>query len=344
VDIAYGVDEAIIAKHGREWVDNHIDKSIALSNQTFALAGLDYERVVKTVIEIGENHPVSIAAAGSLGARAGLDEMCEHLEPGLFQYFDNVVWLVPISGNTGIVGNAGFCLDSAQRVAVVSMGNNNNYSELLAHEVGHMDGMGHYYGDLYYAETGEATLMSSYSYRGVGSKLLVAGEIVEMQTAHDNKYFWPYYFDQNAPSAPDGIGTVNLSPEDTTFDIDTGKVTFTLMLDEPLNEDVSIEFYTRGIEAKPGIDYVEKINRITFYAGETKKEVSVSMIKSAKRTETKSFDIGVRYGDLVNAFDSMNIELVANAESSEGGSNGGSLGGGTLLLMLLGLGYRRLKL
>lgn len=326
IDVAFVVDEAIIADKGREWVDSKIEKAISLSNQTLSLAGLDYSRQVKMVFTESPGGQVSNATSGAGGALSGATEACNIIDEPKYQYYDNVVWLVPYSGDSSRAGNQMYCASTDQHIAVASVGNGNIVHELIAHEIGHMDNMSHTAGDAHYDQTGEVTLMSSYSYLGVGTTLLTAGDILDMQNAHAVANSWPKYYDQCAPSAPVPTGVISMVPESTSVNVNSGTASFKFSLDAPLAQDVSVEFYTKGISASAGVDYSESVKRITLFAGETESTEEVSLITNAKRYSDKTFDVGVRYGEDVNASDSVRVTLAKNATPSEGGGGGGSLG------------------
>lgn len=343
IDVAFVIDESIIQSQSREWVDNHIDTAITVSNQTLTDAGLAYTRNVKMVYTATSDNAVSVATLGSNGALDGVHEACEVVKDTEYEHYDNVVWLVPATGNSNRTGNASNCVDTDHYVAVIAIGTTANLGYVIAHEMGHFDNLTHASADQYYADTGKVLLMSSHLSEGLTSvsELLTAGDITNMQTAAAVADQWPKYFDQPRTEGSASIGTATMVPMATDVNVESGEVSFQFSLDSALAEDVSVEFYTHGIEAQTGVDYEETVSRVTLLAGATEAEVDVPLIVDATRYVDKTFEVGVRYGDKVDADSSLIVTLTANSTSDTGTDTGdntgdsGSSGGGSMNLFYL---------
>ncbi|EII3728601.1 SVAGG family GlyGly-CTERM protein [Vibrio cholerae] len=346
IDTAFVIDNAVIASEGREAVDNQIANAIRLSNKTLSLAGLQYQREVKMVFNEEANSNVASATLGSGGALDGVLAACEEVKQAKYNHFDNVVWLVPTTGNVYRTGNEGYCNDTDHHVVVVAIDSVTDLSHVIAHELGHADGMSHASADSVYASEGKVLLMSSRLAEGLSSEseLLTLTDISNMQNAALVADQWPKYFDQPRSPAPAALGTVSMLPEQTSLNFAAGEASFRFALSAPLLDDVSIEFYTHGIEAKPGVDYRETISRITLLAGQTEAVMDVPMITTAKRYTDKRFEVGVRYGDKVTADSKVVVTLTANATpAQDGGSGGGSLNPLYILFLLTLVLIRKVK-
>ncbi|ENN6469968.1 SVAGG family GlyGly-CTERM protein [Vibrio vulnificus] len=350
IDTVFMVDQEVVDKFGREKVDLVIAKAIGLSNQTLDLAGLPYYREVKNVVTVPANGEVSSATRGFQGAYGGNKRTCDHLTAE-HDFIDNVVWLVPESGSS-IIGNARSCYKGdnvdngiGKYVSVVAMElvgrpYSADVSEVIAHELGHFDGMSHRYADEHLAATGVTTLMCSNIKDGLGDLLLTNGDIMSMQDAAMNNDTWHNLFSWSAPDGPEPTGTVTLEFNESE---DVQQFELLLRLNAVHMEDVSVEFYTQADDAIVNEDYVEKVERVTFYAGETEKRKALEIKANEHRTQERQFMVGVRYGDGVNAAQSLPITLDAvptapvlpdtGVPNSGGGGSGGSIGWLSLWLL-----------
>lgn len=366
IDVGVVVDKKVVETNGREWVDAHLAVALKTSNAVLDFAGLDHRRVIRNVIEVDENNAVSIATLGSSGALGGANAVCDEvLGDSRFDNMDNILWIVPESGNSSRIGNTSYCISTDHHVAVVATNYNGNLGHLIAHEFGHNDGLKHDAADEVYANTGEVLLMSNYLSYGLGDSLLSNQDVTELQQGNLVADGWPKLFSEPRPNWPSAIGTLTLDLNGSSIDTELGVAEFTLKLDGPLSEDSSFEFFTQEITAKPSIDYQEHVTRYDLLAGQDEIIVNVDLITTAERYDEKTFNVGVRYGDVITTDDSTMVKLAANSTSGDTGtdtdtgtggngdsdsssstSSGGS-GGGSMnwfaLLFLVGIGALRKK-
>lgn len=342
IDVGVVLDQNVINAHGREWVDQQLKTALKTSNAVLTFSGVDHRREIRNVITVDENNPVATATLGSGGALSGAKAVCEVIKDNeRFAHFDNVLWLVPESGNSNRIGNTSYCIDGDHNVAVVALNYPGNVGHLIAHEFGHHDGLKHSSADEVYAQTGEVRLMSNYLYQGLSneSNLVTDDDVATLIYSDTVANDWPKMFSHPRPDWPSPIGTASFDVQSTRVDIESGTVELMLKLDKPLSEKSSIEFYTEEVTAKPKVDYKENITRLDFLAGQNEVAVEVELVADAKRYESKNFLVGVRYGDVITGNQTMSLELDANANQGEidlptptapdiGGSSGGS--GGSL--------------
>ncbi|HAS8195723.1 TPA: GlyGly-CTERM sorting domain-containing protein [Vibrio vulnificus] len=354
IDVGVVIDDRLISSYGRERLDNEIRDGISLSNIT--LTPLNYQRTVRMVRESTDER-VANETSGHKGAGGGHAVACEVIkEPG-FEHFDNVIFLVPETGNLGSTGVGASCWDRdyAQQVVVIAVDNvvrsKMKLSQVLAHELGHVDGMKHHHADELFNQTGEVTLMISDLRKGSlnPEKLITDGDKEMMRQAEAVADVFPKSFSH--PTSPAKlIGEASFKEESVSVSSEFRSLLFEVTLDTPKSEDVSLEFFTRSGSAKANQDYYENIHRLVILAGQTEASVGVELIDDAVRMEDKSFSVGLRYGDKVSATGEIEINLSANApptlpdvdsgDKSDSGSSGGSLGW-LGLFWLLAIAYRR---
>lgn len=355
IDVTFVVDQEIVDSRGREWVDQQIETAMDLSNQTLELASLPYVRQVNKVIIEPANGVVSTATRGIQGALGGVQAGCDTLTAD-FEYTDNVVWLVPESGNYARMGNAGTCYRDddvdqgvGKRNAVVAMGPyayNADIGVIVAHELGHVDGLSHDDADSYEEETGHRTLMSSSTLENFTGSLLSPNDVstlIEVSATNDT---WMNYFSWPSPMAPtvNDFATLELNEDNVASSFEVF-----INLSDALDNEVSVELFTEAVTAEAGADYEEHVQRYTFLAGETSKSVDITLLSNSTRYEDRTFNVGIRYGEGVNTQEEKLSVTVAKSaeepseETSDGNSSGGSGGsfGIFSILMLMLVAYRR---
>lgn len=351
IDVTFVVDQEIVEEQGREWVDKQIETAIKLSNQTLELASLPYVRQVNKVIIEPANGVVATATRGVQGALGGVKAGCDTLDEE-FNHTDNVVWLVPESGNYDRMGNAGTCYKNndidqgiGKRNAVVSMGPygyNADVGVIVAHELGHVDGLPHTHADAYENETGHRTLMSSSTLENFTGPLISPNDVNALKQVNSTNDEWMNYFSWPSASAPkvSDKATLEVNEDNTASSFEVF-----MNLSSALDHDVSVEFFTESNTAIAGKDYVEHVQRYTFLAGETRKSIDIELLNNSTRYEDRNFNIGIRYGEGVNPQEEMlSVTVAKSAEQpSNSGSSGGS--GGSLgifaSLMLILVAFRK---
>jgi hypothetical protein len=358
IDVAFVVSEEVVENHGREWVDTEIERAMSLSNEALGMADLSYQRVVKMVHIEPANGTVTTAARGSQGAYGGIRVACDTLTSE-FDYIDNVVWLVP-EANGSYKGNAGRCYKNGtvddgigKRIAVVATASwsyDADIGAVIAHELGHVDNLSHVEADAYLAETGHTTLMSTSLKPGLSGPLLSPGDVAKLKETDLVNNTWDNFFSWPAAEATDPDSTVSLELVDgasgNSFEL-------MLKLDSPLSEAVSVEFYTQGVTAVVGQDYDEHVARYVFLPGETEKSVDVTLHANTERDSDRTLVLGIRYGDGVNASQTLTTTLAkvdakpgdgddgGGETAPSGGSGGGSLGWLASLFLVLATRFRR---
>ncbi len=348
IGVAVVVDEGLRQSLGREWVDMHIAHAMALSNRALQIAGLDYQRVDRMVYESESGNDVSVASLGGTGALAGVQAGCEELESGKYSQYDNVVWIVPDTGNVARLGNQMYCQETGQHAIVASASIGSLLGQLVAHELGHADGLTHEYANAAFEERGVKLLMNETIMNDISYEMLAEGDVSRMRLADAGELDdGVKYFSEPRPELPAPLGTVDIVAESTTIDFEAGTAEFVFELSEPMEQDASVEFYTESVTASAGEDYEENVQRIYFYAGQTEAAESITLHTDATRSVEEVFKVGIRYGDVVGVSENSELEItLAVNESNSGGSDGdagGSSGGGSsgpaimLAMGLLGL-------
>lgn len=355
IDVTFVVDQEVVESFGREWVDQQILKGMKLSNQTLEMAQLPYVRKVNKVIIEPANGVVATATRGNQGALGGVQAGCETITSE-FDYTDNIVWLVPESGNYNRMGNAGTCyrdndIDQGvgKRNAVVSMGPygyDHDIGVIIAHELGHADGLPHTHADAYEQKTGHRTLMSSSTLNNLTGPLISPNDVTALKAVDAGNDEWMNFFTWPAPVAPvvDDMATLEVNEDDVADSFEVF-----VNLPKAMDESVSVEFYTESVTAIADTDYEQHVQRYMFLAGETRKSIEVNLLNNSSRYEDRILNVGIRYGEGVNTQEtklSVTVAKVADEPDQGSGSTGGSSSGGGSLgifssLMLLLLMWRR---
>ncbi|MPW28270.1 hypothetical protein F9L16_04555 [Agarivorans sp. B2Z047] len=343
IDVAFVVDQVVVEQQGREWVDHEIAQAISLSNQTLETAGIEERRVVRRVF-IEADGAVSQATLASQGALAGIWQAREEATDLKFTHYDNVVWVVPQSGNWDRVGNAGLSYpeDNIPHIAVASVEVGERLSQLIAHELGHLDSLKHGHAEQHFAETGEYTLMYPHLAE-MGEVVITADDISDIQyaanPAEDDVYA---YLGSVRPSAPAPLASVTMQVDQTRVDLNAGTVEVALDLSEPLEQSVSVEFFTQSGTATAGDDYEENVHRVEFLPRQTDAAASVRLYTDAQRSAGEVFSIGIRYGDAVSAEGQVELALPVN-QTQDNNSGGGSTGPLAMIGLALIALWRRNK-
>ncbi|MCL1065839.1 GlyGly-CTERM sorting domain-containing protein [Shewanella olleyana] len=384
-DILFVASQAVIDTYGREEVTKQAFETTAVLNEafsradahygehdldiTFRLRGVEtlyaphYEDMAKEFLfdlNFELNTPLVLSELGwDLSEMS--DEQMEFLALRDKYNADIIVYYVNLHSDDELHAGWG----AGERVTVVSYPQDRfRKGTLTTHEVGHLAGLSHPDDD----EIGELC--------GVMCPAVVPEQIFDHYFyAHDaatlakNRIYKGdvtnngprRYLGNIRPTSP-VLANATLTSETSFFETD-GVAEFTVTLTDEngtpafLTERTSIEVYTKDITATSD-NYEPVLTRIDFDAGVSELAVDVDLFERGIDT-SKTFEFGIRFGDLVTANSDSTIEIKPSEETddtdegSEGGdgdngdnnednNKGSSDSGGSLgWLSLLALGFIR---
>jgi len=88
-----------------------------------------------------------------------------------------------------------------------------------------------------------------------------------------------------------GLSTPRLHIENETSAEHFGKMVFIVSLDAPIDLDVSVDYITEQQTAIPTADYISASGTLTFKAGETQKEIQVTLLDDVSSENTETFQL-----------------------------------------------------